>query len=212
MQPILLIGAGGFAGEVVEFLADIAAGGRALRCEAVIVEKGFAQNANLGGLPVVEGLDSLRNYPGAAAVIVIGAAQPRRRIAETVDREFHAQWVGALVHPSAFVGRKVSIGPGSIIAPLASATTNISIGRHVQLHTGAAVGHDCRIGDFVTMSPRSVISGRVEIGEGAFIGAGAVVLPDLKIGAWSVVGAGAIVTKDVAPNSTVVGNPARVLS
>jgi UDP-2-acetamido-3-amino-2,3-dideoxy-glucuronate N-acetyltransferase len=44
---------------------------------------------------------------------------------------------------------------------------------------------------------------------GAAIGSGAVILAGLRIGARALVGAGAIVTRDVAPGTTVAGNPAR---
>jgi acetyltransferase-like isoleucine patch superfamily enzyme len=62
------------------------------------------------------------------------------------------------------------------------------------------------------VAPGVRLGGDVEVGEGALIGIGAVVLPGKKIGAWAVVGAGAVVTKDVAPNATVVGVPARPIS
>jgi UDP-2-acetamido-3-amino-2,3-dideoxy-glucuronate N-acetyltransferase len=44
---------------------------------------------------------------------------------------------------------------------------------------------------------------------GASIGSGATILGGVRIGARALVGAGAVVTADVAPGSTVVGNPAR---
>jgi UDP-2-acetamido-3-amino-2,3-dideoxy-glucuronate N-acetyltransferase len=52
---------------------------------------------------------------------------------------------------------------------------------------------------------------RVVVERGASIGSGAVVLGGVRIGARALVGAGAVVTRDVAPDETVVGNPARVL-
>ena len=39
----------------------------------------------------------------------------------------------------------------------------------------------------------------------------AVILPGVTVGKNSIVGAGAVVTKDVPPNVTVMGNPARVI-
>jgi UDP-2-acetamido-3-amino-2,3-dideoxy-glucuronate N-acetyltransferase len=44
---------------------------------------------------------------------------------------------------------------------------------------------------------------------GASIGSGAVILAGLRIGVGAMVGAGAVVTRDVAPGTTVSGNPAR---
>ena len=46
---------------------------------------------------------------------------------------------------------------------------------------------------------------------GASIGSGSTILCGLTIGAGAIVGAGSVVTKDVAPGTTVAGNPARPL-
>ena len=48
----------------------------------------------------------------------------------------------------------------------------------------------------------------VAVGDDAWIGGSAIILGGVSIGAGAIVGAGAVVTRDVAPNSTVVGNPA----
>ena len=45
--------------------------------------------------------------------------------------------------------------------------------------------------------------------QGASIGSGAMVLGGVRIGREATVGAGAVVTRDVAPGTTVAGNPAR---
>ncbi|MBZ9740260.1 MULTISPECIES: sugar O-acetyltransferase [unclassified Mesorhizobium] len=49
----------------------------------------------------------------------------------------------------------------------------------------------------------------VTIGDNAWIGGSAVILGGVSIGEGAIVGAGAVVTRDVAANTTVVGNPAR---
>ena len=51
---------------------------------------------------------------------------------------------------------------------------------------------------------------RTRIGRGAVIGSNATLFP-VRIGENAVVAAGAVVTKDVPPNTTVAGNPARII-
>jgi UDP-2-acetamido-3-amino-2,3-dideoxy-glucuronate N-acetyltransferase len=47
--------------------------------------------------------------------------------------------------------------------------------------------------------------------KGASVGSSATLLCGITVGENAVVGAGSVVTKDVPPNSTVAGNPARIL-
>ncbi|MBA3766867.1 MAG: N-acetyltransferase [Acidobacteria bacterium] len=49
------------------------------------------------------------------------------------------------------------------------------------------------------------------IERGATIGTGATILGNVRIGARAVVGAGSVVTRDVPADSTVAGNPARII-
>ncbi len=50
---------------------------------------------------------------------------------------------------------------------------------------------------------------RVLIKKGASIGANATILPGIIIGENAMIGAGSVVTKDVPPNATLMGNPAK---
>ncbi|MGX8012528.1 sugar O-acetyltransferase [Mesorhizobium sp. ORM8.1] len=52
----------------------------------------------------------------------------------------------------------------------------------------------------------------VTIGDDAWIGGSAVILAGISIGDGAIVGAGSVVTRDVPANTTVVGNPARVVT
>ena len=51
----------------------------------------------------------------------------------------------------------------------------------------------------------------VHIGKNAWIGAGATILPGVTVGDNAVVGAASVVAKDVAPDTIVVGNPAKFI-
>ena len=110
----------------------------------------------------------------------------------------------------------VRLGPGAVLCPFVNLTSNIRIGRHFHANIYSYVAHDCVIGDFVTFAPGVQCNGNVLVEDHAYIGTGAILRQGkpgnpLVIGRGAVVGMGAVVTKNVAPGSTVVGNPARVL-
>ena len=53
--------------------------------------------------------------------------------------------------------------------------------------------------------------GGIKIGDDAWIGVGTVILDGVRIGKGAVVGAGSVINQDIADESIVAGNPARVL-
>lgn len=210
MQRLAVVGAGGFAGEVLALVEAVNAAGSRPRWELVGVyadwapDPDFLSSWELPHLGPVSALGTLD--PEVLHVVAVGDPQGRRMLVDTIgpDRE-----AAVLTHPTAAVGRHVGLAPGTIVCSHASITTHVSVGRHVQVHAGAVIGHDSVLGDFATVSPGAVVSGRCGVGEGAFLGAGAILNPRVKVGPAAVVGSGAVVLNDVDPAVTVVGVPAR---
>jgi sugar O-acyltransferase (sialic acid O-acetyltransferase NeuD family) len=106
------------------------------------------------------------------------------------------------------------IGDGAIISAHSTITSNARIGKFFHSNIYSYVAHDCEIGDYVTFAPNVHCNGNVHIHNHAYIGTGAILRQGandapLIIGEGAVVGMGAVVTKNVAPFSTVIGNPAR---
>jgi serine O-acetyltransferase len=95
------------------------------------------------------------------------------------------------------------------------------IGRGILLDhaTGVVIGETAVIGDNVTILHNVTLGGtgkvsgdrHPKIGDGVFIGAGTKVLGNIRIGEGAKIGAGSVVLKDVAPKTTSVGNPARLV-
>lgn len=111
----------------------------------------------------------------------------------------------------------VQIGLGAVLCPFVTLTSNIRIGRHFHANLYSYVEHDCVIGDFVTFAPGVHCNGNVVIEDHVYIGSGAILRQGkpgqpLVIGRGATVGMGAVVTKNVAPGSTVAGNPARPMA
>ena len=116
-----------------------------------------------------------------------------------------------LIHPQAIVSPSVEIDSGTVILAGAILNAGASVGFNGIVNTGAIVEHDCVIGDHVHIATGARLAGMVRIGDGAHIGIGASVKQGINIGERAIVGAGAVVVKDVAPQTVVVGVPARSL-
>lgn len=115
------------------------------------------------------------------------------------------------IHPGVHLDPGVQVGEGCYLGQGVIVVTGTVIGNAVNIHTGATIDHDNRIEDGANLGPGVHTAGRVHIGKEAFLGTGAVVIPDRKIGRESIIGAGAVVIRDIPPNVTAVGNPAKVL-
>jgi sugar O-acyltransferase (sialic acid O-acetyltransferase NeuD family) len=116
----------------------------------------------------------------------------------------------------AFVSPDSQVGPGLLVSRFASINTSAKIGKAFHCNYYSYVSHESVIGDFVTFAPGVMCNGNVQIENHVYIGAGAILRQGTKskplvIGEGAIVGMGAVVTKDVLPNTTVIGNPARIL-
>jgi acetyltransferase-like isoleucine patch superfamily enzyme len=110
---------------------------------------------------------------------------------------------------------------------LISGWGRIRIGDRVFINSGSMVFSvkEIVIGDDVALSSEVYITDTnshglegtdpveapVHIGSGTWIGTRAIILPGVTIGSRCVVAAGAVITKDVAPDTLIAGNPARVV-
>jgi sugar O-acyltransferase (sialic acid O-acetyltransferase NeuD family) len=165
----------------------------------------------IGGLAVLGGISWLAAHRGAAVAIGVGQPAARRRIAARLRNECGDPALAILIHPLAWLARRVALGPGAIVYPGVLIDADVSIGALAILNKACTIGHDAYIGDYVTVAPGVNIGGAVRIGDGCDIGIGSATVQGIGIGAWSVVGAGAAVIADLPANTTAVGVPARVI-
>ncbi len=141
-------------------------------------------------------------------VCAIGSTGRSEIVGRVVDVGFA---FATVVHPSAHVSRRSTVGVGSLVCPGVIVAAHSTIGCHVILNRGAMIGHHSTLGDFVSVMTGANIAGSCSVGERTFVGMGALVLNNLRVGSLSVVGAGALVTRDVPDRVKVMGSPARVV-
>lgn len=73
------------------------------------------------------------------------------------------------------------------------------------------IGENCWVNPGVAIGFRDDKSAPPTIGDNVYIGAGAKILGPVTVGDNAVIGANAVVTRDVPPNCTVAGMPARII-
>lgn len=84
------------------------------------------------------------------------------------------------------------------------------IGDGVKIDNLVHVAHNLYIGKNAVITAHVILCGSSRIEEGAWIGPNSSILNRVVIGMKSRVGLGSVVTRDVAPYTTVYGNPAKV--
>lgn len=180
-----IIGKGGFAREVVEYL----------KLEWPMAEISMFE---YGMITKASEYDKV--------LIAIGDPQARQQIANQFPLMPYTSYKN-----NNSMAYRYRMGTGVIICPGVVITVNVDIGDHVHLNLGCTVGHDTRIGDFTTISPGAAISGNVTIGKRCYIGSNAAIREKVTICDDVIIGAGAAVVKDITEPGTYVGVPCRKL-
>ena len=129
-------------------------------------------------------------------------------------------WQYVVILPGAVIGRDGNICSHCFIENKVVVGDRVTVKCGVQLWDGVTLEDDVFVGPNATFTndliPRSRNASAkllpTIVKKGASIGANATILPGITIGEGAMIGAGSVVTRDVPPGSTVVGNPARIVS
>ena len=146
-------------------------------------------------------LDVVLSYPGFHAVTAHRVIHALHRAGLPLLPRWLSQvsrfCTGIEIHPGATLGKGVFIDHGM----------GVVIGET------AEVGDGCTIYQGVTLGGTSLSHGKRHptLGKNVTVGVNAAVLGAITIGDNSKIGGGSVVVKDVPPNSTVVGVPARLV-
>jgi sugar O-acyltransferase (sialic acid O-acetyltransferase NeuD family) len=202
MSDLLILGVGPHAVEMLDIVDRIN------RAESTWNVLGFASahddrvGETLAGLPVLGARQALEQHPEAFVVPEYEWPQktelPRHRLASLID-------------PSVFVSRTARIGLGCVIYPHCFVGSHAHVGDFLFCLSGSVINHNDVIGDRVTLTAGVVIAGDVHVDADCYLGQSCTVRELLRIGHGSLIGMGAVVVHNVAPNSVMVGNPARRL-
>lgn len=207
---MLIIGAKGFAKEVLQIFHDL----------KLLYNVAFYDDINkdIGELlfnefPILRNLNDINSFfqkNGFDFTIGIGNPYLRYELFKKISN-IGGHYCSS-ISPKANIGSyDVEIGKGTNILSNATISNSAKLGIGCLVYYNVIITHDCEIGDFVEMSPNAILLGNVKVGSFTSIGSNATILPNVKIGNNVIVGAGSVVTKDVPDNCVVVGIPAKII-
>lgn len=168
--------------------------------------QGYEVLGNLGDLPEV-----IETFKVSKGVIAIGDNYHRSKKAENIKKYTRDFSYVSAIHPSAIIGKNVTIGEGTVMMAGVIVNNDSSIGEHCYISTKSSLGHDSIMDPFSSMGPGVTTGGRTTIGRCTAIGIGANILNGRNIGSHSVVGSGALVVNDVEDFVVVYGVPAKIV-
>lgn len=134
--------------------------------------------------------------------------------------------IGASTLEESTLGDDVSVGPYCHVRPGSTIESGAHLGNYAEVKAsrigaGSAVGHFSYIGDAdigagvnigagtITVNYDGVSKHPTVVGDGAFIGSDSLLIAPVKVGARARTAAGSVVTRNVAPDTLVLGVPAR---
>lgn len=208
MKDLIIVGAGGFGRELLQWIKDIN------KVEVKWQIKGFIDDnpKALDGIRCDYSIiGSIKDWiPKENEVFACAIAKPDIKERVTTLLKSRGASFESITHPTAVIGENNEIGCGLIAYPYSVITTNTVIGDFVTL-LSSEIGHDAKIDDYTTISSFCDITGGVIIGKRVFIGSHVAIAPKRKIGNDSYIGIGSVVVTHVKEGSKLFGNPAKKL-
>jgi len=212
-KRIAVVGAGGFARELAWLISDIAHDQSLQERPETMEVAGFLVSdptkVNVRDSDILGDFSWLEKNHVYGLAMGIGSPEVRLRLSQELKRRFPRIPWPVLVHPSVKYHESCQFQEGVTICAGTIATVNVTIGEFALVNLSCTIGHEATIGAGSVVNPITAISGGVTIGKGVLVGTHVAILQYISIGDHAVIGSGAMVNKDVAPNTTVMGVPAK---
>lgn len=146
------------------------------------------------------------------AEFVVGVGYLHFELRTNLFKKFSDKFEFArLVHPASFVSSTATVEQGCCIFSNCNIEQGAHLKENVSIFNNTSITHDVLVGAHSFLSVGVNMGGGVIMGEQTFIGVGAVLINDFTIGNRVTICAGSVVSKDIPDDSTVVGNPMKVI-
>lgn len=159
--------------------------------------------------PVLGGSDILKEgrFADVYFASMVGSSTKARKAVHEKVISAGRKWTN-LVHPGVDLS-DVHLGTGTVLHEGVILCPGVKLGEGCLVNFGTVIGHETHVGNYLCTGINVTFNGRIEVEDEVYIGSGAVIQGNLRIGKGSIIGSGAVVTRDVDPETTVIGIPAR---
>lgn len=203
MKGVIVIGAGGHAAEVSEYIRCSADAGEndGILIVGFLDDKpeNYARYQHVA--PLLGGIEEHAVRADTLYVCGIANLEFRRPIVERFLKE-GAQF-GSVIHKGAYLSPSATLGQGVVVGPNANVGPNVCVGDFNLLNARCSLGHDTRIGDFNFISPNVCFSGFTQVGDNNLFGINAATIPGIHIGNNNKIAAGMVLDKNVGDGEVV---------
>jgi sugar O-acyltransferase (sialic acid O-acetyltransferase NeuD family) len=204
---LLIINASGFGRAVASLARSDLAFGKAWDVKGFLDSRNNLNNPS--DLPIIDDPLNYQVQPGDIFLCALGKPSIKREYSQALIAQ-GANFI--ILRPDLTEGERVELGLGGIYERKVSLGPDVKVGFMVTILSTTIVGYDVQIGDYCQIGSFVFIGGGVRIGSDVVIHPHATILPGISIGDGAVIGAGSVVIRDVEPNITVMGNPAKPFS
>lgn len=207
MRNLYIIGARGFGREVYNLFLLCKDSLKDVECIGFLDDNKAALDNYQNYPPIISSVENYIPQENDVFICALGDVKYKKIYAEII-RSKGGKFL-TLIHPEVEIGANTIIGTGCIIRTPCSISCDITIGDFVTIMGYSVLGHDCKVNDWSHLGAYSFLGGYSDLDESVTLHPGTRILPHKKVGTNAIVGAGSIVLRNVKPNTTVFGVPAK---
>jgi sugar O-acyltransferase (sialic acid O-acetyltransferase NeuD family) len=204
MHDLIIVGAGGFARELRQFV-PISFPAERYRLKGFLSNNPRDLDRHNISEPILADPEEYIPKEHDRFLLAIGNVEHRRRIVE--ELKSHGARFLTLIHASAYVDPSATLGEGCIIYPFATIMNQARLSDFVTMNIYSSAGHDTQIGSHCNLSPYATMNGFSILEEEVVLGTHSTVLASHRVGRGSKLSANSVVTSDVRANTLVYGVP-----
>ena len=202
MKKVYIIGTGGFAAELTEYIND----NNKKESNKIEIQGYFDINNKNYKIYNFEapflGEEEKYTFPKNATIyLAVGDNLIRKRIIDYFKN--NSINFGTFIHHSCIVSSSATIHSGNILCPNIIIGPNVILEKNNLINYKTAIPHDCQIGESNVFSPNVNITGYTIIGNNNFFGISSSSIPNIKIGNNNKIQAGLTVDRNITDNNIV---------